>query len=68
MPSKLSPANKSSHLMSVDKIVAQFKIIDLCLLTEDEVKKRNLFKLTTKSDYLFVSDFDDYMSNRNPIV
>ncbi len=54
--------------MSVDKIVAEFKIIDLSLLTEPEIKKRNLLKITSKSDYLFVSDFDDYMLNRNPII
>ncbi|TNV73089.1 hypothetical protein FGO68_gene10189 [Halteria grandinella] len=60
-------ADKKSHMMTVDKLVAEIHIGDTFLERETQIKDR-VIKQYAKDEGLCISDFDEYMPSGNPFI
>jgi transcription elongation factor len=58
---------KQSHLMTVDKVVAEIKVGDAFLDKEDQQQEQSI-NFYPKDQGLFISDFDSFMEKGNPII
>lgn len=55
-------ANKQSHLMTVDKLVAELHVGDTLLEEEDQIKDK-VIKHYSRDEGYFISDFDGFMGH-----
>ena len=60
-------ADKKSHLMTIDKLVAKVKVGDTFLETDDQIADK-VIKQYERDEGLMISDFDGFMAGGNPFV
>ena len=60
-------AEKRSHLMTVDKLVAEMRVGDALAESQEQIEDR-LVKQYRKEEGLEISDFDGFMPHGNPFL
>ena len=60
-------ADKKSHIMVVDKIVAEVHVGDTFLEREEQIRDR-VIKQYARDEGLSISDFDEFMPQGNPLI
>jgi hypothetical protein len=62
-----SIADKKSHFMTVDKIVAKMHVGDTFLESEDQIQDKVIDQFKS-NEAMWISDFDNFMPNGNPFL
>ena len=62
-----SIADKRSHLMTVDKLVAEMHVGDTFLDSEEQIQDR-VIKQFKRDEGIMISDFDGFMRDGNPFL
>ena len=70
LPEKLSSIHKAAHFMTLDKIVAKMSMSDAEMNGSyfGNLEREHVNKMIGKNQKMFISDFDEFMPNGNPIV